>query len=693
MNDKNSVFHEGEQAVQKRAGVRSNAEKLGSRFVRSYLTGQHQDFYQNLSYILVGSVDESGRPWASILYGQPGFLSTPTDSTLRVRSRPFLFDPLSKSLAEGARLGFLGIDYASRRRNRMSGRVSRVDDDYFEVVVDQSFGNCPQYIQSRQLVSLPENAPDYDLPAAESLVALNERAKQIIAGADHFFIASYYLSSEEDKRHGVDVSHRGGRPGFVKILDDQTLKFPDFTGNNHFNTLGNIELNPVAGLLFIDFESGDLLYLSATVRVDWDSVEVSRFKGAQRILEVSITSALLMKAGLPLRWTFGAYSPGLDQTGLWPEMDKAVADNQQISSYQDYRVSSIVDESETIRSFYLTPVDGAAPSTHQAGQYLPIEVRLAGEHRPLRRTYTISNAPNGEYFRLSIKKEAAAKPGLPPGAVSSYLHDHLAAGSILRVARPRGTFVLEKESVRPVVLISAGVGITPLLSMLEQLLQEADAGSTRQLWFVHGAKNSAVQGFRDYLQDLAQRYPNLNLYTVYSDPSPTDLLSKKFNAVGHISVELLKDILPLDDYEYYYCGPAPFMRGLKAGLAALNIRPERIHYEYFGSLPTHDEGAKLPDAGRESGTVRVQFRRSAVEADWDPQQGTLLEFAESNGLSPDFSCRSGFCQSCVTPLVAGEVDYVQQPEEEPQPDRVLICCAIPRLPAAAKAAKTLVLDL
>jgi len=691
INKFDSVFHEGEQIVQERMGVRETSKKLGSRFVRDHLTAEQQEFYQELPFIFVGSVDESGRPWASVLYGRPGFLSTPADSTLRVQASPFFGDPLRESLVEGAELGFLGIEFDTRRRNRVNGRVVKKENDSFDVMINQSFGNCPQYIQSRQIKRLPEGGALRDPGAIRKFTRLSEHARRIINKADNFYIATYFSSFRQDKRQGADVSHRGGRPGFVRVVDERTVKFPDFPGNNLFNTLGNIELNPVAGLLFIDFDTGDLLYLTGDVKVDWGGVEVAQFDGAQRFVELSITSGLIVVAGLPFQWSFKSYSPTLEQTGTWEEVVVGVLPAQ---DYRDYRVYRTENESEAIRSFYLKPDNGDTVPAHRAGQYLPIEISVPDEPLSVRRTYTISNAPNGEFFRISIKRELPRAQGIPPGVASNYLHDHVVKGSVIRVAQPQGDFVLEEDSTRPVVLLSGGVGITPMLSMLQQLLRETDEGACkRQIWFIHAAQNSALQGFRDYLQAMERRYPNMNLYTVYSEPLPGDKPGVHFDATGFVNVDLLKKLLPLDDYEYYYCGPRPFMESLKQGLDSINIHQKRVHWEYFGAPPTRSQIAASTAGELGLQTVQICFQKSAKEATWNSTHGSLLDFAESEGLHPVYSCRSGICQTCATPLVSGEVDYVQEPVVEPPSGSVLICCAIPHLMAPDAPSGKLVLGL
>ena len=312
-----SPFHPGERAVQARTGVRDKAEQLGQRMIRDFMPDEHRAFYANLPYLLVGSVGADGQPWASMLFGRPGLASSPDAKTLEVAAKPTFGDPLADNLVADARLGFLGIDYATRRRNRLSGRVRDVQGNGFRVEVEQAFGNCPRFIQKRvvEVTDRVDQAGEA-LPVTD-MNSLNERARAIINAADHFFIASYYSADDDDRSHGSDVSHRGGKPGFVRIDSDNRLTFPDFRGNNHYNTLGNLELNPRAGLLFPDFETGDLLYVAAKAEITWSGEAVENFHGAKQLVHFDIESVRLVEGAMPVNFRFEAYSPFLKKTGDW----------------------------------------------------------------------------------------------------------------------------------------------------------------------------------------------------------------------------------------------------------------------------------------------------------------------------------------------------------------------------------------
>ncbi|WP_218081787.1 pyridoxamine 5'-phosphate oxidase family protein [Anthocerotibacter panamensis] len=307
-----SPFHAGEIAIQERLGVRDQIDKQARRIVRDYLPEQHRLFFAQLPFLLVGTVVQ-GHPWASILVDKPGFLSTPDERTLHVASRPLLGDPLAHHLSEGIDMGLLGIEFHTRRRNRLNGVVVASDATGFTLQVGQSFGNCPMYIQSRTVEWL-ERAEDFAPPLYE-LTTLGPPERTLIGTADTFFIATAFRGDAAGRAKGVDVSHRGGKPGFVRIEDERTLMIPDFTGNFHFNTLGNLLLDPHAGLLFLDFKQGDLLYLTGTAELIWEPQAIQAFAGAERLLRFHLTGGRRVVGSLPLRWSDPVCSPFLERMG------------------------------------------------------------------------------------------------------------------------------------------------------------------------------------------------------------------------------------------------------------------------------------------------------------------------------------------------------------------------------------------
>jgi predicted pyridoxine 5'-phosphate oxidase superfamily flavin-nucleotide-binding protein len=305
MPERISPFHAGERAAQTRAGVR-----VGIPPIRDFMPDQHRQFFPLLPFLPVALADDDGWPAASILTGPAGFISSPDPQSLHVATLSPPDDPAAALLRPGAPIGALGIDLATRRRNRANGRIARVASDGFDIAVQQSFGNCPQYIQGR-LVAVTARQPG----AVEPLNRLDAEAVRQITSADTFFVASG-SGGRGQLAEGLDMSHRGGRPGFVRAAGD-TLTIPDFHGNRYFNTLGNFLLDPRAALLFVDFETGDLLHLAGTAEVDWRPEAVAGFVGAERLWRFHLVRAWRRRAAVPLRWAFRDYAPTTERTGTW----------------------------------------------------------------------------------------------------------------------------------------------------------------------------------------------------------------------------------------------------------------------------------------------------------------------------------------------------------------------------------------
>ena len=672
-----SPFHAGEQSVQERLGIRDHIETWARRVVRDHMPDQHREFYGMLPFVLVGSVDAQGRPWASLVPGRPGFMTSPDAWTLDIAARPLFGDPLNTTLEPGADLGILGIQPATRRRNRMSASVDSVRSDGFTVAVVQAFGNCPQYIQTRDVEVLPGiAAPERERPTARSH-RFDAAARALIERSDTLFIATAYGDTRTSASGGADVSHRGGKPGFVRFEDDRTFTFPDFSGNNHYNTVGNILLNPKAGFLFIDFEAGDLLYTTGVAEIIWDGEELHAFAGAERLIRFRAMEVIRVAGSLPLRFTFGDYSPMLERTGDWEQAAATVAANRERNVYTAYEVVAIERESAAISSFRLRRADGGGLASYEPGQFLPIRVTIPGRAEPALRTYTLSDAQDGEYYRLSVKREGGE------ALVSTFLHDRLKVGDTVDAMAPRGKFVLDRSSDRPVVLLSAGVGITPMIAMTNHLINEGlRTRAFRRTYFIHGARNSAAQAFGAHLRDLADRHASLTVHIRYSRPAAGDQLGVTHHSEGHVDIALLKEILPFDDYDFYLCGPTPFMQTLHDGLTGMGVREDRIHYESFGpaTVLKRSAGPKraVPEGEPSKGPVTVAFAKAGIEAAWSLEKGTLLELAEAEGLSPSYACRSGICGTCATRIRCGTVDYLEEPSAPHGDDEVLLCCATPR---------------
>ncbi|WP_046112596.1 pyridoxamine 5'-phosphate oxidase family protein [Aquincola tertiaricarbonis] len=293
-------FHEGEQAVQRLVGMQARMAEIGPRVIRDHMPEQHQRFFEQLPMLLAGMADAQGRPWASVLVGPPGFIQAPDAQQLLVGALPLPGDPMAGHLQPGAEIGLLGIEPQTRRRNRANGQVTAVEAGGFGVAITQSVGNCPQYIQRREPMMKAADGPA--AAPAQSLSMLDAAAQALVSRADTLFIASRAPATADRPAGGADVSHRGGPPGFVKIEDAHTLLLPDYSGNQMFMTLGNLMVDPRAGLLFIDFDSGDLLTLTGRAELVWDGPDVAALDRAQRAVRFQLQAGWWLPRALPLQW-------------------------------------------------------------------------------------------------------------------------------------------------------------------------------------------------------------------------------------------------------------------------------------------------------------------------------------------------------------------------------------------------------
>ena len=310
-------FHKGELAIQDRLGVREKVAKYAPRMIRPFMPDQHREFFAALPYFFVGAVDDKGAPWASMLCGEAGFVSSPTPTRLTVKSPLAGTDPALAALAIGSEVGMLGIQFETRRRNRVNGRVTALSSGETSVEVSQSFGNCPQYIQARGITA--EAGSPGTSARSELRASLSEADKKMIGEADTLMIATASADLGADERHGTDISHRGGAPGFVKTLEDSTLLIPDFSGNNIYNTLGNIHTNGRAGLLFMDFTTGDMLQLAGSAAILWPGDSPFTYEGALRYVHITPTRVVKHSARIPYRWQAPEMSPRLPKASGWYE--------------------------------------------------------------------------------------------------------------------------------------------------------------------------------------------------------------------------------------------------------------------------------------------------------------------------------------------------------------------------------------
>lgn len=675
-NRETSPYHQGEQELHDRLGRKDHQTRMGRQIHRPFMPDQHRDFYNQLPFLVAGSVDTAGWPWASVLFGQPGFVASPHDRSLSIGGGRIAGDPFWDNAQLDAPVGFLGIELPTRRRNRINGVVS-INKDTLGVDVVQSYGNCPQYIHTRNTVY--NRDPNAGITAiSESFTAFSSQVTTLIEDADTFFVASHNDQDDKFDTGGVDASHRGGQPGFVKV-EGTTLTIPDYIGNFAFNTLGNFLVNPKAGLLFIDFATGDLIQMVGTVDLLWEpDAEVKSFRGAERAWRFHLDHGHILKAAAPMTWDAQEPSPNSILTGNWAQ----AAQTQQLEAdraiWRPLRVTKIVDESNEIRSFYLEAQDGKVLLPPKPGQFLTVQVTPDGADAPLKRTYTLSSAASDTAYRISVKRD---------GVVSGHLHDHVSIGDVINTRAPMGAFWLDTDDKHPAVLLAGGVGITPMMAMARAALSSrVTRRHHRNMTVIHAARTTDQRAFAAELNAFQNAsMGDLRYISVISNPHADEVAGRDFHVAGRINSDLLRSVSVLGEADVYLCGPPPFMQSLYDMLIDLGVDDARIFAESFGPASLTRVQSTPSDA---ADAAIVTFAGAGVEQAWASGDGTLLEFAESHGLTPAFGCRSGSCGSCACGVSSGAVSYLSKPSFDVPDGQALLCCSVP-----AKSDAPLILDL
>ncbi|MFJ4030679.1 MULTISPECIES: MOSC and FAD-binding oxidoreductase domain-containing protein [Streptomyces] len=342
--------------------------------------------------------------------------------------------------------------------------------------------------------------------------------------------------------------------------------------------------------------------------------------------------------------------------------------------FRPLTVTEIQPESRSVFSLRLAAANGSPLPAARPGQFITVKVRPGGEAPPLVRSYSLSGEPGTSTYRISVKVE-------PHGAASNALRAHIRAGDRLEAAAPRGTFCLA-DGDNPVVLLSAGVGATPVLAMLHALARDR---STRQVWWLHGARDGTEHPFARESRDLIASLPDARAAVYYSKPTSADRLGVDYAAAGRLSPELVRRLALPTDADAYLCGPAAFMEGVTAALVDLGLDAARVHTEIFGSGAAITPGIKgaasapaphLPP-GPAGGGPQVSFARSGLNVPWDDTKDSLLELAEACDVPVQWSCRTGVCHTCELALMSGAVNYAPEPVEPPGEGNILICCSRP----------------
>jgi ferredoxin-NADP reductase/MOSC domain-containing protein YiiM/ferredoxin len=437
------------------------------------------------------------------------------------------------------------------------------------------------------------------------------------------------------------VSHR--RPGFYfRVLDEGEVQ----AGDEIIKLSAGPEQMPVA-----DVDA--LLYLPGHGRQEL--IRALRIPALSPGWQASFRALLEQEAGSGNSGLTAASPPP-----AWP-------------GFRPLTVAAITHESDSVISIRLEDPRGAPLPAARPGQYLTLRVRL-DEQRSLLRNYSLSGPPAADYYRVSVKRERG-------GAASGYLSTRLSVGDQLDIGAPRGSFILDRTSA-PVLLVSAGIGATPVLAMLQALAQEH---SGREIWWLYGARNGREHSFAAEARALVASLPNTRSYVYYSRPGPSDVEAHDFDGTGRLTGSVLAELEPPRDAQAYLCGPVPFMDEMSAGLASLGIAASHIHTEPFGPAPSQTPGiaakgtrAPHPPAGPAGKGPTIEFARSDLAIPWSDDYASVLDLAEACDVPVRWSCRTGVCQTCETTLIAGGVIYSPDPVEPPPDGSVLICCSQPR---------------
>lgn len=342
------------------------------------------------------------------------------------------------------------------------------------------------------------------------------------------------------------------------------------------------------------------------------------------------------------------------------------------SDWREFKVARKVRETSEVSSIYFVPTDGRAVPNFLPGQYLTYEFPSSGEQKPIIRCYSLSSSPNGSSYRASVKRQAAPRdhPEAPPGEASTFVNDVLSEGDVIRARAPMGEFFLRPRGRFPVVLIGSGIGVTPVLSMLQAL---ASQNSRRTVWFFYGTRNRAEDALRGEVEEAVRALPNAHLVVCHSRPEEGEQQHVDYDYAERISVDLLKRVLPKERLRFYFCGPGPLMESLGTALPEWGVRKSDLHFEAFG--PASLQTRSLPQGASRSAVI--EFVKSGKTLEWKGLSSSLLEFAESEGIELTFGCRAGNCGTCRVPVLEGEVVYWRQPAVSPGNNGCLACMAVP----------------
>ena len=622
-NNNNSVYHDGEIAVQAQNGVET-AARLTSAAIQDRIPCSAMAFIAQQPLAVIGSLDADGNVWASLVFGQPGFLHTSDDQSLwlqRSQCHSAVGDPLWRNLDANEQLGILLIELSTRRRLRINGKVQSATGNDIYVKVEQAYANCPKYIQRRYLEvgEIKNNTASTEIRSGKSLVSVQQ---EWVSKADTFFVASAH------PEQGVDASHRGGHPGFVKLLSPRRLRIPDFIGNNMFNTLGNFTSYPHAGLVFVDYDCGKILQLSGRPRIlTQQPDELNETGGTARYWEFEIECWRESELPIHIKADFIDYSPYL------PKVRNTLSANPKHGLM--LRVERTWMASPRVKCFELTSIDGKDLPRFTAGAHLKINILNKWGIRELRHYSLLSNPACRTHYRIGVLAEPQGHGG------SMYLHQKIQAGDTLQAHLPENHFHLA-PGARHSILIAGGIGITPLLSMLYTLKSEK-----RSFELHYSARQLSDLAFRQELEQVAGEQVH---YYASQDAKQASLdLESIINT-------------PAPGTHIYVCGPYRLIQAVRMHAEKQGWPPEQIHFESFGVTNSTSDQAITVTLAKTGRTIHIPATRS------------ILDVLLDEGIPVPHDCKRGECSLCVTRVLKGKAlhrDFCLNSDE--QKDTMCLC--------------------
>jgi len=616
-----SPFHQGELDVQKLAKESDIAQRNGSVISNKILPGVIP-FINQQNILIVSSIDTQGKVWVSVLIGNPGFISAPNNTSLILHTRSIINnanDPFWQNIKTSPKVGLLAIELSTRRRFRVNGNIQPNDNTHFTITVEQAYPNCPKFIQRRQLRFPKSVIKQNSLTSTKGSTLSNEQL-QLVTEADSFYVGSACsngkmsntnnaFTSKFDK-FSCDASHRGGYPGFVEVIEGKRLRIPDYQGNSMFNTLGNIQNYPKAGLVFVDFEKGILLQITGDATILWDQNDPSnKTGGTQRFWDLEIKAWQQTHLPKELVWDFFDYSPHNPR-----ETENKLDHTQQLK----LKVAQVKQKSDLINQYRLVDSEDGILPAFEPGAHLPITLSLADDQTVERHYSLLSSHHENRYYEIAVQREENGRGG------SKYIHQHLTEDSIITAKPPSNEFSLSPTGMHT-ILIAGGIGITPILSMLRAVVEKQSSFEIH-----YTAKTEADLAYQEEVIALAKD----KAHFYFSQGKNANRLD-------------LKHLLSARDRDshIFLCGPVRMLEAVRDLGIEFNWQENHIHFENFGTSHSTNNSAFEVELKKSAQTLQVQANKTLLEALLDAK------------VTIPFDCKRGECGLCSTVVIEGEVDH------------------------------------